>query len=78
MARTVGLTTAIGAQMVLDKTIPSTVTGVHRPFLPEIYNPALALLEKENIGLTEKHEVAFTPVVECAAPHGVINDQSRL
>ena len=40
MARTVGITTAIGAQMVLDKTIPETLTGVHRPFLPEVYLPA--------------------------------------
>ena len=69
MSRTVGITTAIGAQMVLDKTIPSSVVGVHRPFLPEIYNSALALLEKENIRLTEKLDLAIKPIVECAAPH---------
>ena len=37
MARTVGLTTAIGAQMVLDEIIPPSLTGVHRPFMPEVF-----------------------------------------
>lgn len=50
MARTVGLPAAIGARMILEGKI--TLTGVHIPVLPEIYEPVLEELER--LGITCK------------------------
>ena len=47
MSRTVGLPVAIAARMVLQKTI--TLTGIQIPIVPELYNPILDELAKENI-----------------------------
>jgi len=52
MAKTVGLTAAIGAEMVLNGTIKST--GVLVPTDKAVYNPALDLLEKEGIVFDER------------------------
>ena len=52
MAKTVGLTAAIGAEMVLQGTIKTT--GVLVPTDKEVYTPALKLLEKEGIIFTER------------------------
>ena len=55
MARTVGLPAAIGTRMILEGEI--TLTGVHIPVLPEIYEPVLAELEQQGITCVEKTEV---------------------
>lgn len=44
MSLTVGTPTAIGAQLILDNKISER--GVLIPIYPEIYNPALEMLEK--------------------------------
>jgi len=54
MARTVGLPAAIGTRMILEGEI--TLTGVHIPVLPEIYEPVLAELERQSITCIEKTE----------------------
>ncbi|GAB9474451.1 Alpha-aminoadipic semialdehyde synthase [Globisporangium polare] len=52
MAKTVGLTAAMGVQMVLQDAIQSR--GVLTPTTPDIYVPALARLEVEGIRFIEK------------------------
>ena len=47
MSRTVGLPVAIAARMVLEGQIK--LTGIQIPIIPEIYNPILEELAKENI-----------------------------
>jgi saccharopine dehydrogenase-like NADP-dependent oxidoreductase len=51
MSRTVSLPVAIGARMILEGKL--TLTGVHMPKLPEIYNPILDELETLNIRMVE-------------------------
>jgi saccharopine dehydrogenase (NADP+, L-glutamate forming) len=53
MSRTVALPVAIASKMILDGRI--TLTGVHRPIIPELYNPILKELESLDISL-EEHE----------------------
>jgi len=52
MSRTVALPVAIASKMILDGKI--TLTGVHRPIIPEIYEPILKELEKLDIKMDEK------------------------
>jgi saccharopine dehydrogenase (NADP+, L-glutamate forming) len=52
VARTVALPAAIAVKMVLKKQI--TMTGVHIPVIPEIYNPILDELEELGITFKEK------------------------
>jgi len=52
MARTVSLPAAIATRLILQGKI--TVTGVHAPVLPDIYNPVLDELETMNIICKEK------------------------
>jgi saccharopine dehydrogenase (NADP+, L-glutamate forming)/spermidine synthase len=52
MSRTVALPVAIASKMILDRKI--TLTGVHRPIIPEIYEPILEELETLNIKMDEK------------------------
>ena len=47
MARTVGLPLGIAAVLVLDGRIP--LTGLHIPILPEIYEPVLEALGRQDI-----------------------------
>jgi saccharopine dehydrogenase (NADP+, L-glutamate forming) len=54
MSRTVGLPAAIGVRLILQGQVK--LTGVHRPVVPELYEPILAELKKLNIGFTEKVE----------------------
>ncbi|MCU0850355.1 MAG: saccharopine dehydrogenase NADP-binding domain-containing protein [Candidatus Thermoplasmatota archaeon] len=54
VARTVALPAAIAVKMVLNKQI--TLTGVHIPVIPEIYNPILDELEGLGITFKEKTE----------------------
>jgi saccharopine dehydrogenase-like NADP-dependent oxidoreductase len=51
MSRTVGLPAAIATRLLLEGRLP--LTGVRIPVVPEIYEPVLSLLAKENITLTE-------------------------
>lgn len=52
VARTVALPAAIAVKMILNKTI--TLTGVHIPIQPDIYNPILDELETMNVVFTER------------------------
>ena len=52
MSRTVALPVAIASKMILDEII--TLAGVHRPIIPEIYEPILRELEKLDIMMDEK------------------------
>jgi saccharopine dehydrogenase-like NADP-dependent oxidoreductase len=54
MARTVGLPAAIASRMILDGEI--TLTGVHVPVLPEIYEPVLGELAQLGIEMQEQVE----------------------
>ncbi|MHA1942761.1 MAG: saccharopine dehydrogenase C-terminal domain-containing protein [Candidatus Thorarchaeota archaeon] len=52
MSRTVALPVAIASKMILDGEI--ALTGVHRPIIPEIYEPILKELESLDIKMDEK------------------------
>lgn len=52
MAKTVGLPLAMAVDLFLDGKIK--VRGLHTPIIPEIYDPILKMLEKENIVFEEK------------------------
>ena len=52
MSRTVALPVAIASKMILDGKI--TLTGVHRPIIPEIYEPILQELKTLDIKMDEK------------------------
>ena len=58
MSRTVGLTAAIAVRMILQGQVE--LTGVHRPVMPELYEPILAELKELGIGFTEKTEPLTT------------------
>lgn len=51
MSRTVALPVAIASRMILENKI--TLTGVHRPIIPEVYEPILQELEQLDIKLEE-------------------------
>jgi saccharopine dehydrogenase (NADP+, L-glutamate forming) len=53
IARTVALPAAIAIKMILEKKI--NLTGVHRPVLPEIYNPILDELKTLGIEMKEEY-----------------------
>ena len=55
MAKTVGLPLGIAAKLILDGSL--TVTGLHIPVIPSIYNPVLKELEKHGIVFEEKLNV---------------------
>ncbi len=52
MSRTVALPVAIASRMILEGTIK--LTGVHRPIMPEIYEPVLKELESLGIKFREE------------------------
>ncbi len=52
MSRTVALPVAIASRMILEGE--TTLTGVHRPTMPELYNPILRELEQLGISLEER------------------------
>ncbi len=52
MSRTVALPVAIASRMILEGRI--NLTGVHRPIIPEIYEPILEELAALNISLEER------------------------
>ena len=51
MAQTVGLPLGIAAKLILQGRI--SLTGLHIPVLPEIYEPVLRELEEQGIAFTE-------------------------
>jgi saccharopine dehydrogenase-like NADP-dependent oxidoreductase len=53
IARTVALPAAIAVKMILENKI--AVTGVHRPVIPEIYNPVLDELKSLGIEMKEEY-----------------------
>ena len=55
VARTVSLPAAIAVRMLLEGKVGTK--GVHRPVIPEIYEPVLNELEKVNILLTEEFDL---------------------
>lgn len=55
MARTVGITAAIGTQLIMDGSVRNV--GVHAPLTKEWFNPMLKALEAEGISLKEKTTV---------------------
>jgi saccharopine dehydrogenase (NADP+, L-glutamate forming) len=61
IARTVALPAAIAVKLILENKID--ISGVHRPVLPQIYNPVLDELKtlgiemKEEYGLSERHMI---------------------
>lgn len=52
MSLTVGIPSAIGAELILDGKISER--GVIRPIYKDIYEPTLLLLEKAGIKLVEE------------------------
>ena len=52
MSRTVAFPVAIASRLILEGKI--TLTGVHRPIVPEIYKPILKELETLGIEMDEK------------------------
>ncbi|KXH27490.1 saccharopine dehydrogenase [Colletotrichum salicis] len=54
MARTVGVTCGIAAQLLLDGEPALSVPGVLAPYTLEICNPIREILEKEGISMVEK------------------------
>jgi saccharopine dehydrogenase (NADP+, L-glutamate forming) len=58
MSRTVGLPAAIAVRMILQGEIE--LTGVHRPVMPEVYEPVMAELEELKIGFKETIEPFFS------------------
>jgi len=61
IARTVALPAAIAVEMILDGQI--SVTGVHIPVIPEIYNPILENLEKMDIAMIEEYGLPVTEMI---------------
>ncbi len=53
IARTVALPAAIAVRMILENKIQ--ITGVHRPVLPQIYNPVLDELKTLGIEMQEEY-----------------------
>lgn len=55
MSRTVSLPVAIASRLILERKIK--LTGVHRPTIPQLYNPILDELGELGIALTEETTV---------------------
>lgn len=62
VARTVALPAAIGVEMILKGEI--TITGVHIPVLPGIYNPILDRLEDMNIRMIEEYGLPLSENIQ--------------
>jgi len=61
IARTVALPAAIAVKMILENKI--TVTGVHRPVIPQIYNPVLDELKTLGIEMKEEYGLAASEMI---------------
>lgn len=63
IARTVALPAAMGVEMILQGKI--SLKGVYRPVLPEIYNPILDALEKNDIKMEEEYGLPISEMISC-------------
>jgi saccharopine dehydrogenase (NADP+, L-glutamate forming) len=61
IARTVALPAAIAVRMILENKI--TVKGVHRPVIPEIYNPVLDELKTLGIEMKEEYGLPVSEMI---------------
>jgi saccharopine dehydrogenase-like NADP-dependent oxidoreductase len=61
IARTVALPAAIAVKMILEKKI--AVTGVHRPVIPQIYNPVLNELKTLGIEMKEEYGLPLSEMI---------------
>jgi len=61
IARTVALPAAIAVKMILENKI--TVTGVHRPVIPQIYNPVLDELKSLGIEMKEEYSLPESEMI---------------
>lgn len=61
IARTVALPAAIAVKLILENKI--TVTGVHRPVIPQIYNPILDELKTLGIKMKEEFGLAVCEMI---------------
>lgn len=61
IARTVALPAAIAVRMILENKIQ--VTGVHRPVMPQIYNPVLVELKTLGIEMKEEYELPVSGMI---------------
>jgi len=66
IARTVALPAAIAVRMILENKIQTT--GVHRPVLPQIYNPVLDELKTLGIEMIEKYGLPENEMICPPAP----------
>jgi saccharopine dehydrogenase (NADP+, L-glutamate forming) len=62
IARTVALPAAIAVKLILENKI--TVTGVHRPVIPQIYNPVLDELKLLGIEMKEEYGVPESEMIQ--------------
>ncbi len=62
VARTVALPASIAVRMILEKKI--TLTGVHRPVLPEIYVPILRELGRMGIEMKEEYGLRESEMIQ--------------
>ena len=62
VARTVALPASIAVRMILEKKI--TLTGVHRPVLPEIYIPVLRELGRMGIEMKEEYGLPESEMIQ--------------
>jgi len=53
VARTVALPASIAVKMILDGKL--NLTGVHRPVVPQVYEPVIEELKKLNIAMNEEY-----------------------
>jgi len=61
IARTVALPAAIAVKMIIEKKIQ--ITGVHRPVLPQIYNPVLDELKTLGIEMKEEYGLPLSEMI---------------
>ena len=54
MAKTVGITAAVGVELVLGNGDGPVQGGVHIPISPQFYGPGLRMLEEEGLRFVEE------------------------
>jgi saccharopine dehydrogenase-like NADP-dependent oxidoreductase len=62
IARTVALPAAIAVKLILENKI--SLTGVHRPVVPEIYNPVLNELKTLGIEMKEEYGLPESEMIK--------------
>jgi saccharopine dehydrogenase-like NADP-dependent oxidoreductase len=62
IARTVALPAAIAVKLILEKKIE--VTGVHRPVIPQIYDPVLNELKTLGIEMKEEYGLPESEMIQ--------------